>query len=360
MTATPATIARMPGQPIVVLVAVPVAWALLRVATFETALEGFPSGVSEPGRATATVVRRETIAPIIGSEPPQRQQGLLRILTSLPPRLTRELPLATSGQSSQLQATTAPPAPELQAWPLSRQLADQPVARVRPAASPILQTSQTNRRWSGDAWVLLREGSEQAQRAGPVLPLYGGSQAGAVLRYDLAPGSQFRPRAYLRAVHALDTRESDLAAGLSIRPLAAGSLTVHAEARASRRGRRVETRPAAFLTAGVDQYRLPLGASLRAYAQAGYVGGGDATAFADGSIVAERDMLRSREKTVSAGVGVWGGAQRGAARLDVGPSASVRFPLGEAGARITIDYRLRVAGNAEPAAGAALTLSAGF
>lgn len=63
---------------------------------------------------------------------------------------------------------------------------------------------------------------------------------------------------------------------------------------------------------------------------------------------------------VTAGAGVWGGAQEGSSRLDVGPSAAVSFRLGQARARLAADYRFRVAGEAAPASGPALTLSAGF
>jgi len=44
----------------------------------------------------------------------------------------------------------------------------------------------------------------------------------------------------------------------------------------------------------------------------------------------------------------------------VGPSAGISFRLGEAQGRVAADYRFRVAGNAEPASGPALTLTAGF
>jgi hypothetical protein len=55
-----------------------------------------------------------------------------------------------------------------------------------------------------------------------------------------------------------------------------------------------------------------------------------------------------------------GGAQKHAERLDVGPSAVVSFRLGEANSRLALDYRFRVAGDAEPRSGPALTFSAGF
>lgn len=216
------------------------------------------------------------------------------------------------------------------------------------------------RRWSGDVWLALRQGTA-GLASRPSLPLYGASQTGAVLRFDLRPGSPRRPQAYVRAVHALGGRtESDLAAGFAARPLAQLPLTAHLQARASRRSGRTDIRPAAFLSTGFDEVALPFGAQARGYGQAGYVGGRDATAFADGSFVAERVAFGGERTSFGAGAGVWGGAQRGAARLDLGPSASLRFQLGEGTGRIAVDYRLRVAGNAEPRSGVALTLSAGF
>lgn len=145
-----------------------------------------------------------------------------------------------------------------------------------------------------------------------------------------------------------------------MRPLAGLPVTAHGEARLARRGAKLEVRPAAFVSGGFDDAPLAAGITTRGYAQAGYVGGRDATAFADGSLVAEKPLWRERENALSTGAGLWAGAQRGASRLDLGPSASLRFRLGEGSARISVDYRQRIAGNAEPASGAALTLSAGF
>lgn len=218
------------------------------------------------------------------------------------------------------------------------------------------------RRWGADVWAMLREGVTGF--AGGIAPgaVYGGSQSGAVIRYRLAPASPIRPVAYVRAVQALGgTREADLAAGFAMRPIPGVPLTAHAEIRASRRGAILESRPAAFLAAGFDELRLPAGLSARGYAQAGYIGGSNATGFADGSVAAERPLWQAeRGGLLAAGVGAWGGAQRGANRLDLGPSASMRFRLGEGTARISADYRLRVAGNAAPAASAGLTFTAGF
>lgn len=216
------------------------------------------------------------------------------------------------------------------------------------------------RSWSADVWLALREGGSALFGSGAAVPVYGASQSGAVLRYRLDPASAREPVTYVRAVQALDRREADLAAGVAARIIPGVPIAAHVEARASRRGERLDVRPAAFLTAGFDDAQGPFRINVRGYAQAGYVGGRDGTAFADGSVIAERVLLQSSKLRLGAGAGVWGGAQRGAARLDVGPSASLMFPLGEASGRIALDYRLRVAGNAQPASGAALTLSAGF
>ena len=217
------------------------------------------------------------------------------------------------------------------------------------------------RRWSNDAWFVLRERGSQLFISGAALPVYGGSQAGAVIRFDFAPAAQSHPSAYVRAVQALGgEREGDLAAGFALRPLAGVPATAQAELRATRRHGAVEARPAAFVTTGVDDAPIAGAITVRGYAQAGYVGGRDATAFADGSLVAERTVWSERDRSIAAGVGAWGGAQRGVARLDFGPTASMKFRLGDGAGRIAVDYRVRVAGNAEPAASAALTLSAGF
>lgn len=62
----------------------------------------------------------------------------------------------------------------------------------------------------------------------------------------------------------------------------------------------------------------------------------------------------------SIGAGAWAGAQEGAERLDVGPSMRVDLAIAQATARFSLDYRERVAGDAEPQSGVAVTLSTHF
>jgi hypothetical protein len=201
-------------------------------------------------------------------------------------------------------------------------------------------------------------------RSTPLLsgrPSYGRSQAGAVLRYSLAPASPLRPQTYLRANLALEgARDQEIAAGVSARPFGGVPLRLAVEARLGETGSGMQLRPAAFAVTEFPSFRLPLGARAEVYAQGGYVGGDYATAFADGQARVERPVVRIGQTELAAGAGVWGGAQQDTARLDIGPTAAITFRLGAGRGRVAADYRFRVAGDAEPSSGPALTVSAGF
>lgn len=361
------------GRPLIAFVAIVTAWIAVRVAVFEPPLARWEEDLALAARGAqaaqsvpATAASRRGLSPTVAAFDAD-QRGSAAV--GAPGRI---LAVRASSDSGPYTARPAPAdrvLPKTAALPgagrppveagVARGLvpADPAVERLRPGNGEWPAPAQ--RRWSGDAWLAWREGSGALQ-AGVAVPTYGGSQAGVVLRYALTE-SAHRPAAYLRAVHALASRrESDLAAGVMVRVLPKVPLAAHIEARLTRRDSGVELRPAAFVSGGGETGPLVAGVSARGYVQAGYVGGRDATAFADGSAIAEQPVWRRDAAVITAGAGLWGGAQRGAARLDVGPSAGVRFPLGIGTARLSADYRLRVAGDARPASGPALTLSAGF
>ncbi|MGB3166256.1 MAG: hypothetical protein WBA68_05700 [Alteraurantiacibacter sp.] len=214
-------------------------------------------------------------------------------------------------------------------------------------------------RWSMDMWALLRDGS--ASQIFAATPNYGRSQVGAVLRYDLAPRSGHAPQLYLRATSALEgAREREAALGIAARPLRDLPIRLAVEARLAETASSTETRAAAYAVSEFPAVTLPYGASGEAYVQAGYVTGDFASGFVDGQARIIRPVARTEDFRLEAGAGAWGGAQRGAERLDVGPTAAMTFRLGPASARVAADYRFRVAGAAAPASGPALTVSAGF
>lgn len=216
-------------------------------------------------------------------------------------------------------------------------------------------------RWSLDGWVFARQKSGAGLAAQGREPTYGTSQAAAVLRYRLAPESAHDPHAYGRIYKALVAEgESEGALGLSARPTKAVPVRLHAELRGTRFVNSSELRPAVFATTEFPAVALPGGTKAETYLQAGIVGGANATGFVDGEAHVMRPVKEYRTGRISLGAGAWGGAQKDAARFDLGPSMRVDVMLADTPARLSLDWRERVAGDADPKSGLAVTLSTGF
>ena len=75
--------------------------------------------------------------------------------------------------------------------------------------------------------------------------------------------------------------------------------------------------------------------------------------FVDGAIALTRPVY----KNFSGGMGVWGGAQPGLYRIDAGPRLTMKV---RNNIRMHLDYRYKLAGNAQPGSGPAITLAADF
>ena len=215
-------------------------------------------------------------------------------------------------------------------------------------------------RWSFDGWVHWRQGSDSSAASGVIAPGYGRSQAGGILRYALAQQSASAFQAFVRVSSAFEQRDADIAAGVSAKPIPSLPVRAHAELRYTRFEDGSAWRPAAYATTGFDDVALPFDTILRGYAAAGYVAGEAATPFVDGQLVASRRLTSPGPTSLFIGVGAWGGAQDGVERLDVGPSAALAFPIAEGTARLSVDYRQRVMGNAAPSSGVAATLATSF
>lgn len=364
--------ARRRGQPLAALAILLLGWAGARTALWaadEEQLAAMPRAVAQeqdspemPGsvplapRATLRQVEEVPAAPprlIVPLDPADRP------VTERPERLP--LRIAAGHQLLFFAAVAGPALPEdarAQARPsLALPPMPWPLAGARPA-----------RRWSGDGWVLWRQGGNGMVLPGTGLAVsglstgaYGASQAGAVLRYRLSPGNPHQPALYLRATTALDRPHgAELAAGVAVRPLSRAPFALMAEARLAERGGEAIVRPAVAIVSTAPPVALPLGLRGEAYGQAGWVGGKDKTTFVDGQARIDRAIWRAGEAEVRVGAGAWGGAQRGASRLDLGLGAAVSLPLGPLNVRLAADYRLRVAGSAAPGSGLAVTFSAGF
>ncbi len=216
------------------------------------------------------------------------------------------------------------------------------------------------RRWSVDAWMFVRRG-EGALTLGTMTPFYGASQYGVVVRRAFGSGPRPRAFAYARVAGATEVLDRQVALGLGVRPLRAVPVAVLAEGRLQQDLYGKHVRPAAALVSEVPPVKLPLGLTGDVYGQAGWVGGRGATPFFDAQAVVDRGVVRAwRGTDVRLGGGVWGGGQKGAVRLDVGPRASIRTHMKGWPVQVSADYRFRIAGHAAPGSGPAVTLSTGF
>lgn len=363
------------GQPLAVLVLIVAAWIAARAIMWE-------AGIAEPLPPQGSV-QRLAARPVAAAQPGLPVARPLPLPLPMPSRTAPPLRAAGRPVMAQHRVSARPdghpaglrqrpashtvgapatmPLPLLTLPPTPRAPDDPSLARMPVGRKPL--SPQPGRRWSADGWFLLRAGGDGALAAGGgAAATYGASQAGAVLRYRLAPGSGHRPAAYLRATAALNgSDEREAALGVSARPVAALPIVAGVELRASQQSGRVRLRPAAMLVSELPVIALPAALQAEAYVQAGYVGGRFATAFADGQVRVDHDAGKVGQASLALGAAAWGGAQKGVARLDLGPALRIAMPLGQAAiARMAIDWRLRVAGNAAPSSGPALTLSAGF
>lgn len=182
----------------------------------------------------------------------------------------------------------------------------------------------------------------------------GGSQVGARMVLPLA--LKDRLRLSLRAYAPLEQITAyEVAPGISMRPFPAVPVELIAEHRL-RGNALAQDAPSLFLAGGGSSQKR--GSAWRAdvYAQAGVVGVRHPMLFADGAAKVSRSIGDSR----AIGLGIWGGIQPGLKRLDVGPSASTMIGPSTLSMRLTLDWRVRIAGHARPGSGIAITMAKDF
>lgn len=230
----------------------------------------------------------------------------------------------------------------------------------RPVAMPAIPLvnpvkAPSARRWSLSAWLLVRDGDRAALAAGGLL---GGSQAGARLTYRLNEDAGRPLSLSLRLYAPLDQPEAaEIALGAEWQPLRDLPLRLLAERRQAI-GRDGRSAFSALVHGGVSEAPVAGPIRLDAYGQAGIVGLRSGDLFADGSV--QLSLPLDGRDRVRAGAGAWGAIQPGAARLDLGPQLTFRLPARAANARLAAGWRFRVAGDAEPASGPALSVSTAF
>lgn len=208
-------------------------------------------------------------------------------------------------------------------------------------------------RWRASAWLVVRDGG--GAMAGLSGGQLGGGQAG--LRVAYAIGSSRRVSLVGRVTSPLAGRGREASLGVEWRP---GKMPFRLVAERRFALDSGKGGPAAGIIVGTGPTPVRSGFTLESYGQAGVIRRARTEMFADGAVRVARPVFGLGPAKVDLGLGAWGGAQSGAARLDVGPSLGARLAVGGKAIRVSLDWRQRVAGRARPTSGPALTIGSDF
>jgi hypothetical protein len=223
-------------------------------------------------------------------------------------------------------------------------------SRTFPAAA-----SKAASRWSASAWTFVRRGEATQLAPGGTL---GGSQAGARLTYRLGSVAD-GPLALSARIYSplKNARGAEAALGVEWQPVPVLPVRLLAERRQAI-GKEGRSAFALMAYGGVSDRGVVGPVRMDLYAQAGVVGAGSRDFFVDGSL--SIGVPVDGGERLKVGVGAWAAAQPGVSRVDAGPQLSVKLPVEGRNIRLSVDWRLRVAGDAAPGSGPALTLSTDF
>ena len=348
-------------------------WTVFRAATLGM-LPGAEIFRIDPSEAKAPPLVPTQFPPIepVAPAPPMATYAYAQPYGAMPPIRPVFVPVyypvpASAGAQSKFPAldsllpTPRPqfysPTAVLDEWPLSRVVASAMPPLRSNVVAPRQSIPATLRRSGIDrvqltAWAMLR--SQPAGTAGTQSLASGGSlgasQAGARLTYNFTR----QIAASLRSSTEVGRRGGEVAGGVRVQPVRGIPLWITGERR-QRLGRFGGGRSAfaLFFEAGIYERPMPLHFLLDTYLEGGVVGARSRDKFIDGSLTLTRPVY----KQFSAGFGVWGGAQPGVYRVDAGPRVTMRV---RRNVRVHFDWRQRLAGNAKPGSGPAITLAGDF
>lgn len=337
------------GRPIRFLALVALGWVGVRVALLWSETGSLPEAIK--ALAPQARARQAGVAAPAQPRPVPVPAAVMPIGTTALPPVARAATLAVPREPDParvqmaLLALVQYGAPATAAAPM-REAPLLPVA-AQPDRLPILPS-----RWSASGWLVARAGTGLG--AAPGASQLGGSQAGLRLAYALVPGQ--RLAGFARVVAPLRGSGAEASLGLDWQPTRAPVRLV-VEQRFGLDG--APGGPGAGLVGGYDGAIAP-GFRLESYGQAGVIRRRRTEPYADGAVRATRTLVAEDRIRLALGGGAWGAAQRDAARLDIGPSATLALPLGDQNVRLALDWRQRIAGDARPGSGLALTIGSDF
>lgn len=347
-------------------------WVLIRLASQFPGAIG-PASQAPPFAPSPDLVRQEVMLL------PNQPLAVTTLRRALPPATTEPAPLVLVARMEAPQTSLASGfmGEERHAWRLAllQRFGTRPAAAVSalpllprrgnfapglalPAPLPRWPAATADRRWSLAVTSYWR-GNDGTPAVGPdSAARLGGSQSTARLTYLV--DRSLLLRAYVRAAHTPGRRdELDVAVGVAVRPFKALPLDIHAERRTVVSGPGRDT-TLVYAAGGVDNQALPLNFRLSAYVQAGAADDGTVVGFADGAVTVQREVAARGGMRLSLGTMMGAAVQPDARRIDAGPRATLVLPDVGQGAQIALDWRERVAGNARPGSGLAVTLAADF
>ncbi|WP_240502209.1 hypothetical protein [Sphingomonas panacis] len=339
------------GRPLRFIGVLVAGWIGLRTVMLWPHAQGVPDPVPDLARGAVAVARAPaaaTAAPAMARPAPPPGE---------PVRLTaawRAAPAASAHGGGAVRSIQPPPF-AVPVGERDRPQAPPPPIAGLPRSVPAAATAGTTEpsRLSGSFWLVARGGG--GVTSAPLGGQLGGAQAGLRLAYLL--DRRHRLAVMARVTSPLGSGLREAAIGLEWQPTRL-PVRIVAEQRIAIDGGKGG--PAVELVGGFGPLPIGGGFRLESYAQAGAIHRDRTEGFVDGAAHLSHPIGALGPISIDVGAGLWGGAQRGAERLDVGPSITATLPIANQRLRVSLDWRERVAGGARPGSGVALTLGADF
>jgi hypothetical protein len=255
------------------------------------------------------------------------------------------------------KAVVMPQMPTTNAKQIVVALPNEAVVSLPPTPPTFATASNTRLKLSG--WMVWRSRDRQSSLA--PLGQLGGAQAGirGVLPIaEAGPKSSIGMTARLSAP-LLQERGKEAAFGVNLQRKGRVPIEVGLERRVAidAEGRKAF---AIILAAGVYDLKMAKKLHLNGYAQTGLVGIRSRDGFVDGALQLDRSVTKFGSSAIDLGGGAWVSAQPTLARLDIGPTATLHLRAGDKNLRIVGGWRFRVAGNAAPGSGPAVSVGTNF
>jgi hypothetical protein len=226
---------------------------------------------------------------------------------------------------------------------------------VLPKTVDEIAPSRITSRLSGDLWLFTRSANNPLSAAN-----LGESQAGGRFKFSMFSNPR-RPTisASMRFATPLKGVDPEISPGISIKTGQNLPIEFIVERRI-RTNNGNKDQWTLLIATGVSERDIGQGLSLEGYGQAGFVGTKKTIPFAQLGAGLHRSVLDQKGLQLKAGAGFWIDQQNSSGRVDIGPEVVALIKAGDRPLRLSGQWRIKVAGNAEPGSGPALSIATSF